>query len=125
LESTQSEFFNYFSAGDRAGAFGSALMKKTGFVLLEALAGFMILIIFLSAFLFALMNLNKSLMTAQKKHQQNQLIKNKIEMLKGLSYEQLKAYSAAPELTVKEIKPDLLEAVLTTLNEKWIFRLAR
>jgi type II secretory pathway pseudopilin PulG len=100
-------------------------MKKTGFVLLEALAGFMILIIFLSAFLFALMNLNKSLMTAQKKHQQNQLIKNKIEMLKGLSYEQLKAYSAAPELTVKEIKPDLLEAVLTTLNEKWIFRLAR
>jgi len=92
---------------------------------MEILIGFMIFVFFLSAFLFGLMQLNKNLVFAQQKMHRQQEVKNKIETLKTLSYVQLKSLATAPGLTVKEIKPDLLEVVLTTLNEQWVWRLAR
>lgn len=91
---------------------------------MELLTGFMILIFLLTAFLFLLMTLNKNLIQTQKKMQQTQAVKNQIEILKTKSFDSL---VSDPDLglAVKFFKPDLKEAVLTTLNGQWVFRLAR
>lgn len=98
---------------------------RKGFLILEILTGFMIFVFFLGAFLFALIQLNHNLVSAGQKLHRTQQLKNKIENLKTLTYEQLKLLPPSPELSIKEIKPDLLEAVLVTLNEKWVWRLTR
>jgi type II secretory pathway pseudopilin PulG len=98
--------------------------KYSGFVLMELLTGFMILIFLLAAFLFLLMTLNKNLTQTQKKMQQTQAVKNQMEILKTKSFDSLVS-DPALGLAVKFLKPDLKEAVLTTLNGQWVFRLAR